>query len=183
MAGGKWQLKSPNQVTVTYKQELIKLFRNCLYLLLGLITSWIVQGCNLLRTGPTPTPTPNLSAEEIVNRSSQAMLAINTLHFTIDLTGSLDYIDRPPTTALKHVDGDLFRPDKVRGLVKVSSLGIVTEIGLISIKGQSYVTNPLNQRWEILPPEWGWYFIRGQQKGRPRLHLYQWICQPAQSSV
>ncbi len=143
---------------VAYKQELIKLFRNCLYLLLGLITAWTGQGCNLLRTGPTPIPTPNLSTQEIVNRSSQAMLAIDTLHFTIDLTGSLDYIDRPPTTALKHVDGDLFRPDKVRGLVKVSSLGIVTEIGLISIEGQSYVTNPLNQRWEILPPEWGWYF-------------------------
>lgn len=107
---------------------------------------------------PTPTPTPNLSAKEIAARSSQTMLELDTLHFVIDLTGSLAYIDNPPTTALKHVDGDLLRPDKVRGLVKVSSLGIVTEVGLISIKGQSYVTNPINQRWEQLPPEWGWYF-------------------------
>jgi hypothetical protein len=112
----------------------------------------------LISPGPTPTPTPHLSVEEIVNRSSQAMLAVKSLHFTIDLTGALDYIDRPPTTALKHVDGDLLRPDKVRGLVKVSSLGIVTEIGLISIAGQSYVTNPINQRWQQLPPEWGWFF-------------------------
>jgi hypothetical protein len=86
------------------------------------------------------------------------MLAVKTLHFSIDLTGSLDYLDRPPTTALKHVDGNLQRPDRVQALVKVSNLGIVSEIGLISIEGDSYVTNPLNQRWEPLPPEWGWYF-------------------------
>ena len=86
------------------------------------------------------------------------MLMVNSLHFTIDVSGALDYIDRPPTTALKHVEGDLLRPDKIRGLVKVSSLGVVTEIGLISVAGNSYVTNPINQRWELLPPEWGWFF-------------------------
>jgi hypothetical protein len=134
------------------------MFRNCFYLWLGLIVTWAFAGCNLINIGPTPTPTPNLPVEEIINRASQKMLAVKSLHFTIDLTGALDYIDRPPTTALKHVDGDLLRPDKVRGLVKVSSLGVVTEIGLISIEGNSYVTNPINQRWEPLPPEWGWYF-------------------------
>lgn len=127
-------------------------------MLLGLIITWAIAGCNIINPAPTPTPTPNLPAKEIVARSSQEMLAVESLHFTIDLTGALDYIDRPPTTALKHVDGDLLRPDRVRGLVKVSSLGVITEIGLISIEGDSYVTNPLNQRWELLPPEWGWYF-------------------------
>lgn len=134
------------------------MFRNCLHLFLGLIAAWVITGCELINPGPTPTSTPDLSVEEIVNRTSQEMLAVKSLHFTIDLTGALDYLDRPPTTALKHVDGDLLRPDKVRGLVKVSSLGVITEIGLISIEGQSYVTNPVNQRWELLPPEWGWYF-------------------------
>ncbi len=128
------------------------------WLWLSLLAVGLVSGCNALSFGPTPTPTPDLSAQEIIQRASRAMLAAKTLHFTIDLTGALDYIDRPPTTALKHVQGDLVRPDKVRGLVKVSSLGLVSEIGLISIEGQSYVTNPINQRWQALPPEWGWYF-------------------------
>ncbi len=134
------------------------LFRKSLCLLLSLVFALTAQGCALIGSPPTPTPTPELSVSEIANRSSQAMLAVKTLHFVISLTGRLAYIDRPPTTALKHVDGDLVRPDKVRGLVKVSSFGLVTQIGLISIEGQSFVTNPLNQRWEILPPEWGWYF-------------------------
>lgn len=128
------------------------------YLCLGLLLAWSLSGCSGLSLGPTPTPTPDLSAEEIIQRASRAMLAAKTLHFTIELTGALDYIDRPPITALKHVEGDLLRPDKVRGLVKVSSLGLVSEIGLISIAGQSYVTNPINQRWQALPAEWGWYF-------------------------
>lgn len=128
------------------------------WLWLSLLAVGLVSSCSALSSGPTPTPTPDLSAQEIIQRASRAMLAAKTLHFTIDLTGALDYIDRPPTTALKHVQGDLIRPDKVRGLVKVSSLGLVSEIGLISIEGQSYVTNPINQRWQALPPEWGWYF-------------------------
>jgi len=86
------------------------------------------------------------------------MLKAKTMHFNITLSGALDYIDRPPTTALKGVDGDLLRPDKVRATVKVSTLGVVTQIGLISLGETSYVTNPMNQRWQLLPPEWGWYF-------------------------
>lgn len=122
-------------------------------ILLGLI------GCDsFTAAGPTATPTPDLPVKEIVTRSSEAMLEVKTLHFEIQLTGALDYIDRPPTTALKTVVGDLLRPDKVKALVKVSTLGVVSEIGLISIGQQSYVTNPINQRWQRLPPEWGWYF-------------------------
>ncbi|MCB0207839.1 MAG: LppX_LprAFG lipoprotein [Anaerolineae bacterium] len=117
-----------------------------------------ISGCQAIGLGPTPTPTVSLPADEIVRRSSEAMLAVESLHFEIELTGKLAYIDRPPTTALKQVTGDLLRPDRVRGLVKVSSFGLISEIGLISVAGDSYVTNPVNQRWEALPPEWGWYF-------------------------
>ncbi len=129
--------------------------KNIILLIILLLTG---TGCAALNRGPTPTATPNLPVVEIVNRSSQAMLNVKTLHFTIELTGSLDYLDRPPTTALKYVEGDLLRPDRVQALVKVSNLGVISEIGLISVEGDSYVTNPINQRWEPLPPEWGWYF-------------------------
>jgi hypothetical protein len=129
-----------------------------LWALLGLMIGLAGSGCDIANTGPTPTPTPSLSATEIANRSSQAMLDVKTLHFDIELTGKLAYIDRPPTTALKRVEGKLLRPDRVQALVRVSTLGLVSEVGLISIAGESYVTNPINQRWELLPPEWGWFF-------------------------
>jgi len=117
----------------------------------------VLGGCGL-GSGPPTTPTPDLSADEIAQRTSQAMLESDTFHFDIVLTGALDYIDRPPTTALKRVTGNLLRPDKLKAIVRVSTLGLVSEVGLISIEQDSYVTNPLNQQWQKLPPEWGWYF-------------------------
>ncbi|MDM8527173.1 LppX_LprAFG lipoprotein [Anaerolineales bacterium HSG24] len=131
-----------------------------LFILYGWIIVFLLillSACSF-SSGPTGTPTPDLPVKEIVQRSSQAMLKAETLHFSIKLSGRLAYIDRPPTTALKSVVGDLLRPDSLRAIVKVSTLGLVSEVGLISIGKTSYVTNPINQRWQILPPEWGWYF-------------------------
>jgi lipoprotein LprG len=85
------------------------------------------------------------------------MSAVQSLHFSLQLTGALDYIDSPPTIALKGVEGDLVRPDDLRALVRISSFGVVTEVGLIRHETDVYITNPINQRWEKLPPEWGWY--------------------------
>lgn len=85
------------------------------------------------------------------------MLTVQFVHFSIGLTGTLDYIDSPPTVALKEVEGDLVRPDNLRALVKLSSFGVITQVGLIRYGTDTYVTNPINQRWEKLPPEWGWY--------------------------
>lgn len=106
---------------------------------------------------PSPSPTPVLSAREIATRSAGRMLDLQSFHFSIQLTGVLDYIDSPPTVALKEVEGDLVRPDSLRALVKLSSFGVVTQVGLIRYGADTYVTNPINQRWEKLPSEWGWY--------------------------
>lgn len=136
-----------------------QLFRTLPGLLLSISVLFVIQACSLIGADlPTPTPTPDISAAEVARRSSQAMLNLKSMHFAIELSGALAYIDRPPTTALKAVDGDLLRPDKLKAVVRISSLGLVSEVGLISIAGSSYVTNPVNQRWEALPPEWGWYF-------------------------
>ena len=120
------------------------------------VSAWLM-GCTPLPFTPPPTPTPVLSAREVTTRSAGKMLAVQSLHFSIQLTGDLDYIDSPPTIALKEVEGDLVRPDNLRALVKTSSFGVITEIGLIRYGTDVYVTNPINQQWEKLPPEWGWY--------------------------
>ena len=127
-------------------------------LLVAIFVMLSTQACGLIDVGPTPTPTPDLPAQEIAQRASDAMLEIESMHFDIVLSGALAYIDRPPTTALKRVEGALNLPDEMRALVRISSLGLVSEIGLISIDETSFVTNPVNQRWEMLPPDWGWFF-------------------------
>ena len=92
--------------------------------------AWLA-GCAPFQPQPTPTPTPVLSAREIATRSAEQMLAVQSLHFSIQLTGALDYIDYPPTIALKQVEGDLVRPANLRAIVKTSSFGVITEVGLI----------------------------------------------------
>jgi hypothetical protein len=113
------------------------LARQVIHRVASIVGAALLAGCSVFQPAPTPTPTPTLSAQEIASRSAGRMLAVQSLHFTIELTGALDYIDSPPTIALKSVDGDLVRPDK--------------------FQTDTYVTNPINQRWEKLPPEWGWY--------------------------
>ena len=86
------------------------------------------------------------------------MMSTNALHFTIELSGEEVYLDSPRTMALKRAEGDLVRPDQMRGIVKVSSFGAVAEVAIIELGDDQYITNPLNQKWVRLPPDYGWYF-------------------------
>jgi lipoprotein LprG len=86
------------------------------------------------------------------------MMTANSLHFIIELSGEETYLDSPQTLALKRAEGDLVRPDQMRGIVKVSSFGAVAEVAVIGLGDDQYITNPLNQKWVKLPPDYGWYF-------------------------
>jgi hypothetical protein len=86
------------------------------------------------------------------------MLSIDSMHFVVELSGKLTYLDRPPTLALKRMEGDLVNPDQVRALIQVSSFGVTAEIGVIAIGSDKYITNPLNQQWQVLDPALGFYF-------------------------
>ena len=86
------------------------------------------------------------------------MMTTNSLHFVIELSGEETYLDSPQTLALRRAEGDLVRPDQMRGIVKVSSFGAVAEVAIIGLGDEQYITNPLNQQWVKLPPDYGWYF-------------------------
>lgn len=106
-----------------------------------------------------PTPTPELTAGDIAGRSAERMLAVQSLHFSIEPSGApvaLDpYIDSPIPIALKGVEGDMVRPDKMHAQINVSVLGFATDIGLIHYEGDTYMSNPLSGEWETLPAEVG----------------------------
>jgi len=116
----------------------------------------LAVSCSISAPGPTPSPTP--SPVDVATRAGERMLSVNSLHFIIELSGKLTYLDNPPTLALKQAEGDVERPDNVRAIVKVFSFGIVSEVGIIGLGSEQYATNPLNQQWEKLPPDQGWYF-------------------------
>ena len=118
----------------------------------------LIASCSIPSPGPTPTPTPTPLPADVAARAGERMLTVNSLHFVIELSGKLVYLDDPPTLVLKRAEGDVERPDNVRAIVKLSSFGVISEVGIIGLGLDQYVTNPLNQQWERIPPGQGWYF-------------------------
>lgn len=102
---------------------------------------------------------PQLETGEIAQKSAEAMSAIKSLHFTIDLTGALTYIDATKILALKHAEGDLAAPDRVRATIRTRTFGSTTEIEVVGIGTTQWARNPLSGRWESLPPEYGTFDI------------------------
>ena len=101
---------------------------------------------------PAPTPPP---PRELVNQAAQTLLTTQAFHFIIEFTGDPTYLDKDRTLALRRVEGDIVRPDRMRATVKASLPGAYVQIQAIGIGNDQYATNPLNNQWEKIPPEWG----------------------------
>lgn len=87
-----------------------------------------------------------LPPKEIAERAAKTMVETKTIHFTINVTGAGSAL------GLQNAEGDIVAPDKVRGTLKLSTLGIISEIGIVGIGEQQWATNPLNNRWEVVAP-------------------------------
>ncbi|MDT7884662.1 MAG: LppX_LprAFG lipoprotein [Thermoflexus sp.] len=117
--------------------------------LLGWLSLMAITACR-----PAP-PTPALSAPEILQRAARAMAEIQTVHFLLERTGAPDYLDAARTMMLRRVEGDVVRPNGLRGTARVFTLGMVTELGVLRIGERTWVAFPGIGRWEELPPERG----------------------------
>ncbi len=126
---------------------------------------------------------PALTAAEIAAKSAQAMSEAKTLHFAITMSGRLTYLDTSGTLGLKTAEGDVVAPDKVRAKVKTTTFGVISEIGLVGIGAQQWATNPLNNRWSVLPPQLGSFNLATMfdaKQGVPGLlATQQWTADPA----
>jgi len=100
----------------------------------------------------TPPPPP---PDQIVSRSAQKLLNTQSLHFVVEFTGQPTYLDTARTLALRRVEGDIQRPDRMRASVKASLPGAFVMIQAIGIGEDQYATNPLNGQWQKIPAEWG----------------------------
>jgi hypothetical protein len=98
-------------------------------------------------TPPPPT--------QIVDLAAQKLLRTQSLHFVIDFTGQPTFLDLSHTLALRHVEGDIQRPDRMRATVKASLPGVFVQIQAIGIGEEQFATNPLNGQWQKIPTEWG----------------------------
>lgn len=100
---------------------------------------------------PTPTPDPTI----ILRSSANAMLGLNSVHVEINREGGPAYLDPDQTLNLSSAIGDYASPDGIAAVVTVLGPGLVLEIQTIAIGDEQWITNPLTQQWELLPPGWG----------------------------
>ncbi|MCX7691202.1 LppX_LprAFG lipoprotein [Thermoflexus sp.] len=100
-------------------------------------------------------PTPALTAAEIIARAAATMAGTRSVHFVLERTGAPDYLDAARLMMLRRVEGDLVYPDRLRGIVRVFSLGVVTEIRIVRVGDRTWIALAGVERWEELTPERG----------------------------
>ena len=106
---------------------------------------------------PTPvvTSTPTITPLEIVSRSADAMLSVESLHFSIERDGALAYIDSGNLLAFKRAQGDFQAPDRMRAVIRVITAFTPVDMGMVALGDEQYTTDPITGEWGRLPPEWG----------------------------
>lgn len=100
-------------------------------------------------------PPPDLKPDEVISRAATAMLAQNSMHFKIEISGAPVSINKPLGLSLRSAEGDFTRPDRMGAHLKIVSPVAAIEADMIALGNDQYVTNFLTQKWEPLPAEFG----------------------------
>ena len=92
---------------------------------------------------------PELSAAEVIQKASAALGSVKSVHFKLTATNGMMAIG--DGFAAKSVEGDVLKPDRLKGTA-VSSFGNLTvDLGFMVIGSKQYVTNPVTKQWQAMP--------------------------------
>ena len=103
--------------------------------------------------GAEPTAEPDPAA--IMSRAADVMTDLDAAAFEITRNGGAAYIDSGQTLNFTSATGVFGSPNSIDGNMAVLASGAALEIRFVSVDGNQYITNPLNQQWERLPADWG----------------------------
>jgi lipoprotein LprG len=115
-------------------------------LILLLVNLMVVSGCGK----PAATPT-TLTAEQIIDKSSQNMQDITSFHFALDQSGGGTPIAMG--IEMQKASGDVVRPDRLKMTIDGTLSHMALEVQVITVGGVIYMTNPFSGNWEIPPEE------------------------------
>ncbi len=102
--------------------------------------------------GPADPPTETqLTASEIIDLSSEKFEGFNYFHFVLDHEGG----GTPIAMGLEMTAGvgDVASPGRLEMTVSGTALGMYLEVQVVSVGEVTYMTNPLTDKWELLPNE------------------------------
>lgn len=96
-----------------------------------------------------------LPPEEIISRSAERMANTAGFQFNIQVSGQPVSLDGTGTLSLGDSQGFYVSPDKAVADVNVLAPGLVTQVSLISIGEEQWLSGLVSDEWIALPPEWG----------------------------
>ena len=98
--------------------------------------------CGGEETGPTLAP----QLDVLVPAATQAMTAVDTVHFTLERGGTPVYIFS--NVEFLGAEGDYQAPDRAAAVAQVKAETITVQIGAIAIAGETWTTNIITGAWE-----------------------------------
>jgi lipoprotein LprG len=79
------------------------------------------------------------------------MADVDSFHFVLDHAGGGTPIARG--LEMEKAVGDVAKPDRLQTEIQAIMAGIEVEVEIVTVGHSTYITNPLNGRWEPLPNE------------------------------
>ncbi len=108
----------------------------------------VVAACSGSGTEQTSPPT----AAQVLEAAAATMGSVETVQFRIERGGAPVYIDTQGFLEFVSATGRYAAPGAAEALVKVSAVGINTEVGAVVVEGETWLTNPITGKWEPTPP-------------------------------
>jgi hypothetical protein len=110
-----------------------------------------LMGAACSSTEETTTTAPPTAAE-VLETSARTMGSVDTVQFSIERGGAPVYIDTQGFLEFVSATGRYAAPGAAEALVKVSAVGLTTEVGAVVVEGDTWLTNPITGAWEPTPP-------------------------------
>ncbi len=121
-----------------------------LALLAALATACSQQPSNTSIPSPAPSPTP-VDPKVELRRTVERLIDLESVSFILEQTVGSTML--APGIEMNRAYGNIIVPDKFDVTVEAKALGLYVELGMASIDGVTYMTNPITRRWAETPPE------------------------------
>jgi len=108
----------------------------------------LISACS--RTEPEAIP-----PEQIVANSAERMINLDGFKFAIDISGAPAFLDVDQNFSLASAEGFYVAPDKAIAAVRVLAPGLVTEVNILSVGQEQWLSGLVSDEWTALPPDWG----------------------------
>ena len=118
---------------------------------LALLLAIALAACSQQPTAtPMPSPTPVDPRAEL-RRTVERLLALESVSFVLEQTVGATTLS--PGIEMKEAYGTVIVPGKFNVTVEAHVGNLYVELGMASVDGVSYMTNPLTGQWAVVPAE------------------------------